>query len=306
MPLAPLVIINPTAGGGHTVRAVGWMRERLAARSEGRLEVTRRAGDAEAIAADATDAGHDRIIAVGGDGTVQEVVNGILSAGGAAELGIVPLGSGNDLARSLGLPFELGSAWRVAIGRDTRLIDAGLASNGAAAQRWFASAGGIGFDAQVAAAMAGRRGLRAGRVGYLLTTLTELRRFENRRLHLTIDGQAVTRDVLFVAIANGAYYGGGMHIAPSARADDGQLDVCIVGDVSRLTVLRQLPNLYRGTHVNHPAVEMRSGASIEADGDRRTRIHLDGEPFGTLPLRVSLDRRVLAVAVPRMPVETRR
>ena len=281
MSLAPLVIVNPTAGGGRALRSVDWLRERLGARPDVRIEITRRPGDAETIAADAVRHGHDRVIAVGGDGTVQEVVNGLLAAGEPAAMGIVPLGSGNDLARSLGLPIELASAWKIAIGHATPDHRRGARPGWQTApKRWFASAGGIGFDAQVAAAMADRSGWQAGRAGYLLTTLAELRRFENRRIRLTIDGATETADVLFVAIANGAYYGGGMRIAPDASVDDGRLDVCVVGDISRLTVLRQLPNLYRGTHVNHPAVTMRSGTIVEADGDGDTRVHLDGEPFG--------------------------
>jgi diacylglycerol kinase (ATP) len=298
MSLAPLVIVNPTAGGGRARRSVTWLRERLAARPDVRLEITRRRGEAEALAAAAGSRGQDRVIVVGGDGTVQEVVNGLLSAGEPAEMGIVPLGSGNDLARSIGLPVELASAWKIAIGHATRRIDVAHARNGSGAERWFASAGGIGFDAQVAAAMADRSGWQAGRAGYLLTTLAELRRFDNRRVRLTIDGATETADVLFVAIANGAYYGGGMRIAPGASIDDGQLDVCVVGDISRLTVLQQLPNLYRGTHVNHPAVSMRSGTIVEAEGDGDTRIHLDGEPFGALPLQVTISHRALAVASP--------
>ena len=230
---------------------------------------------------------------------MQEVVNGLLAEREPAEMGIVPVGSGNDLARSLGLPIELASAWRTAIGYATRRIDVARARNGSGAERWFASAGGIGFDAQVAAAMADRSGWQAGREGYLLATLAELRRFHNRRVRLKIDGVTATADVLFVAIANGEFYGGGMRIAPGASVDDGRLDVCVVGDISRLTVLRQLPNLYRGTHVNHPAVSMRSGTIIEVDGDADTRIHLDGEPFGVLPLHVSISHRGLAVASAR-------
>jgi diacylglycerol kinase (ATP) len=300
MSRAPLVIINPAAGGGRARRSVDWVRERLAPRSEARIEITRRPGDAEALAGNAARLGHDRVIAIGGDGTVQEVVNGLLSAGAQATMGIVPLGSGNDLARSLALPAELATAWRTAIGHAARPIDVAHARNGAGGERWFASAGGIGFDAQVAAAMADRRGWQAGRAGYLLTTLAELRRFEHRRIRLTVDGEAETGDMLFVAIANGAYYGGGMRIAPDALVDDGLLDVCVVGDISRLTVLRQLPNLYRGTHVNHPAVSLRTGTTIEAeaDGGGTTRIHLDGEPFGSLPLHVTIGHRALVVAAP--------
>lgn len=298
MPHAPLVIVNPTAGGGRTLRSVDWLRERLGPRPEARFEVTSRPGDAETLAASAAAAGHDRVIAVGGDGTIQEVVNGLLAAPHAPTLGIVPLGSGNDLSRSLGLPAEPASAWRVAMGSRTSRLDVARARNGEGRERWFASAGGIGFDGQVAAAMLARRGWQAGRAGYLLTTLNELRRFSNRPIRLTVDGISSEHDVLLVAIANGAYYGGGMRIAPDAQPDDGLLDVCVVGDVSRLTAIRQLPNLYRGTHVRHPQVSLLRGRSIDVDGDGATRVHLDGEPFGSLPLRVSVVPGALRVAVP--------
>ena len=126
----------------------------------------------------------------------------------------------------------------------------------------------------------------------------ELRRFENCRVRIALDGQVLERDVLLIAIANGAYYGGGMRIAPDARADDGLLDVCVVGDISRITALRELPNLYRGTHVRHPAVSMHTAVAIDVDGSSGTRVHLDGEPFGSLPLAISLVPRAIEVAVP--------
>ena len=296
MPDAPLVIVNPTAGNGRAARALPWIRERLEPRAEARVEVTGRPGDAERLAAGGRAAGHDRIVALGGDGTVQEVVNGILASGASSSLGIVPLGSGNDLARSLGLPRELGAAWRIAVGERSRPIDVGRATNGAGASRWFASAGGIGFDAQVAAAMVARRGWQGGRAGYLLTALDELRRFENRRVQLSLDGAEHAADVLLVAIANGAYYGGGMRIAPDAQPDDGLLDVCIVGDISRLTAVRQLPNLYRGTHVHHRQVRMERANRVTINGDATALVHLDGEPFGSLPLAIELIPRVLRIA----------
>lgn len=301
MPLAPLVLVNPTAGDGRALRLLPWLRERLASRPDVRLEITSRRGHAEALAREAADA-HDRIVAVGGDGTVQEVVNGILSGGDARpSIGIVPVGRGNDLARSLGLPPDPAAAWRAAIGSGERVIDAARATDGHGRQRWFASAGGIGFDAQVADAMAARRGWLAGRAGYLVTTLLQLRRFSNRRVVLVVDDERRELDVLFLAIANGPYYGGGMRIAPPARVDDGRLDVCVVGDVSRLTAVRQLPNLYRGTHVAHPAVELLAGRSVTVDGDAATLTHLDGEPFGALPIRVEAAPGVLAVATAQPP-----
>jgi diacylglycerol kinase (ATP) len=273
-----------------------WLRERLGPRPEARIEVTGRPGDAESLAAAAAAAGHDRVIVIGGDGTVQEVVNGLLAGGSPAELGVVPAGSGNDLARSMGLPTELASAWRVAVGRETQSIDVARARNGDGTERWFASAGGIGFDAQVAAAMAKPSGWQRGRAGYLLTTLAELRRFQNRRVDVSVDGVTTTPRVLFVAIANGEYYGGGMRIAPGAAVDDGMLDLCVVGDISRLTALRQLANLYRGTHVRHPQVELQRGRSVSISGDAGTLVHLDGEPFGGLPLQIELHAARLTVA----------
>jgi diacylglycerol kinase (ATP) len=298
VPQAPLVIVNPTAGGGRAERIVGWLRERLQSRPEARLEITERAGDAERWAADAAGDGHDRVVAVGGDGTIQEVVNGLVNGAQAATLGIVPVGSGNDLARSLGLPRNPHDCWGLAIGGEERHVDLVRATHAAGGERWFSSAGGIGFDAQVAAAMASRAGWRRRRVGYLLTTLSELRRFSNRRVELTLDGTSETRQVLFVAIANGEYYGGGMRICPGASVDDGMLDLCIVGDISRLAALRELPNLYRGTHIGHPAVEMASARSVVVDGDRSTRVHLDGEPFGRLPVEIQVHARRLTIAAP--------
>lgn len=296
MPHAPLIVVNPAAGAGRAVRLAPWIRERLGRRPDAELRVTTRRGEAEELAAGARGAGFSRVVAVGGDGTVQEVVNGLLADVVPLELGIVPVGTGNDLARSLGLPADPAAAWTVALGHATSPIDVARATNGDGRERWFTSAGGIGFDAQVAEAMANRRGWWAGRAGYLVTTLAELRRFSNRRVTLTIDGQATEIDVLLVAIANGEYYGGGMRIAPGARTDDGRLEICVVGDISRLTAIRQLGNLYRGTHVDHPAVTMHSGSILSVEGDARTRVHLDGEPFGGLPLRVILAARALRVA----------
>ena len=295
---APLVIVNPVAGAGRPARMVGWLRERPELTDGGRLEVTSRRGEAQLLAAEAGERGHSRVVVVGGDGTIQEVVNGLLAGSSPVPgLGIVPLGSGNDLARSLGLPTDPGRAWDVAIGASERPVDVGVAQ-GEGGTRRFASAGGIGFDAQVAAAMAVRRGWQRGQAGYLLTTLAELRRFRNQRVHLIVDGVVITRDVLLVAVANGSHYGGGMKIAPAAKLDDGLLDLCVVGDVSRFTALRQIPNLYRGTHLHHPAVEMLRGSQIEIAGEETTRVHLDGEPWGGLPIRIRVEPSALVVAAP--------
>jgi diacylglycerol kinase (ATP) len=306
-PSAPLLILNPAAGEGRARRLQPWLSRRLRFAGPGaRLIETRGPGHARELALHAADAGHDRVVAVGGDGTVQEVVNGLLEANAGISLGVLAGGNGNDLARSLGLPHRAEEALAIALGGATRSIDVLSATRGsgsAASVRYFAAAGGIGFDAQVAAAMAGpRRRWQHGRLGYALSTLMQLGRFHNRRVDLTIstpDGERrLERRVLFVAFANGMYYGGGMQICPDASLVDGWFDLCVVGDISRLEAARQLPGLYRGRHVSHPAVEFVRASSAQLEGEAGTLAHLDGEPFGALPLAMAVRHLALSVAAP--------
>jgi diacylglycerol kinase (ATP) len=272
-----------------------------------RLVETREAGHAERLAAAATDLGHDRVVAVGGDGTAQEVLNGLMASGvgpdgGPPAFGLVPGGTGNDLARSLGLPLTLMEALTVALGEQTRPLDLGKASH-EGETRYFSAAGGTGFDAEVAFTMAGKRERwQRGRAGYFLSTLNELRRYENRSLSLRLATDAGARQLdgrfLFVAFANGPFYGGGMRICPDASISDGLLDLCLAGDIGRLGALRELPGIYRGKHVDHPLVEMTRVRELRIDGEAGTRVHLDGEPFGMLPVDIGVAAAAVAVAAP--------
>jgi diacylglycerol kinase (ATP) len=291
---------------GHAHELAPRIGEALArSGTDARLLETREPGHAERLAAAATDLGHDRVIAVGGDGTIQEVLNGLMAAGvgpdgGAPVLGIVPGGSGNDLARSLGLPTVPLEALAVALGERTQPLDLGRATSDGTV-RYFAAAGGTGFDAQVAFTMAGRpHRWQRGRVGYFLSTLNELRHFRNRELRLRLADDDGAREVdgrfLFVAFANGAYYGGGMKICPDASTSDGLLDICLVGDISRLGALRELPGIYRAAHVDHPLVEIMRVRELRIEGQADTRVHLDGEPFGALPVDITVLPAAVSVA----------
>jgi YegS/Rv2252/BmrU family lipid kinase len=300
------VIVNPVAGMGRAHELEPRIQAALRHGDvRARVLETREPGHAEQLAAAAADLGHDRVVAVGGDGTVQEVINGLMRGGAPAAppptLGVVPAGSGNDLARSLELPLAPLDALPVAMGQRTRSLDLGLAaSNGA--QRYFHAAGGTGFDAEVAFTMAGRRsGWQRGRAGYFLSTLNELRRYRNRELRIRLATPNGARELegrfLFVAFANGPYYGGGMKICPDASNQDGLLDVCLVGDISRLGALRELPGIYRAAHVNHPLVELVRVLEMRIEGQPGTRVHLDGEPMGGLPVDVRVRPAALQVAV---------
>jgi diacylglycerol kinase (ATP) len=304
----PFIIVNPIAGDGRAGRLRPWLISQLPRHHDTALAVTTARGDAEELAREAIAAGHDRVIAVGGDGTMQEVVNGLVAAGGGT-LGVVPCGRGNDLARSLHIPLDHEAALAIALGEVTTPMDVGRAWRLAVADlpasepRAFVAAGGVGFDAQVAWAMAGPRPFwQKGRAGYFLGTLAELRRFHNQRLRITLDladgPQVVEQTALMAAFANGPFYGGGMRICPDATLTDGQLDVCIVGDLSRTEAMRELPGIYEAKHVRNPHVAFYRARALTIESEETTRIHLDGEPFGSLPLRAEAVPAAINTAVP--------
>ncbi|HYM52775.1 MAG TPA: diacylglycerol kinase family protein [Candidatus Dormibacteraeota bacterium] len=307
-PRAPLVIVNPIAGNGRAHKLAPRIEAWLAQRGlNARLVETRERGHAERLAAAAGGLGHDRVVVVGGDGTIQEVVNGVLADGQLPpdrrlSIGLVPAGSGNDLVRDLALPIDPIGALPAAFGDEERPIDVAVAEDAQGRIRHFVAAGGVGFDAQVAHVMFRHRmPWQKGRVGYFLSTFIELMRFRNRRLQLLLrndDGDVLTdRISLLVAVANGPYLAGGMQICPDADLADGLLDLCVAGDLSRLEALRLLPGMYKGAHVGHPKVEFLRVRSVQFEGDLDARVHLDGEPFGTIPLTVSVLPLALRVAI---------
>ncbi|MDP9468277.1 MAG: diacylglycerol kinase family lipid kinase [Chloroflexota bacterium] len=306
-PQTPLFIVNPIAGSGRAHRLVERIETWLAGQGiDARLVETREKGHAERLAAEATGLGHDRVITVGGDGTLQEVINGLLTAGagtdgGPPAMGVVPAGRGNDMARSIDLPIDPMTCLPIAIGASTRPFDIGRARGADGRVRHFGAAGGVGFDAQVAYTMAVRRRFwMRGEAGYFVATLNELRRNRNGHLRVTLatagGERVVTQNFLFVCFANGPFYGGGMQICPDAAIDDGLLDVCMVGDMSRLEALRELPGIYKAKHVNNPKVEIVRARSVHIEGGMATRIHLDGEPFGSVPVEVSLLPGAISIA----------
>ncbi len=307
-PTTPLFIVNPIAGSGRAHRLLPRIEAWLAEQGiEARILETREAGHAERLAAAASDLGHDRVIAVGGDGTIQEVLNGLLSSGVATDggppaMGLIPSGRGNDLARSVNLPIDPMACLPIALGDTTRPFDVGRAEGADGSRRHFGAAGGVGFDAAVAYTMAVRRRFwMRGEAGYFLGTLNELRRYRNSELVVTLIGddedRVVSQRFLFVAFANGPYYGGGMQICPDARTDDGWLDVCLVGDLSRVAALRELPGIYQAKHLRNPMVEIVRARRLRIEGDGATRVHLDGEPFGNVPVEVTLLPGAVSVAV---------
>ncbi|MGW8692860.1 diacylglycerol kinase family protein, partial [[Kitasatospora] papulosa] len=232
-------------------------------------------------AREAVAGGTGALITVGGDGMMSLALQAV--AGTATPLGAVAVGTGNDFARALGLPIrDPAAAGRLA----AEALKAGTVRSidlGRVGERWFGSVLASGFDSRV-----NDRGNRmrwiGGRFKYDLAILAELAAFRPVPYRLRLDDGPVTEvEATLIAVGNGTTYGGGMRICADAVMDDGLLDVTVVGDCSRTTLLKVFPKVYRGTHLGHPAVTVHrvSSISLEAAG---VTAYADGEPLGPLPL----------------------
>jgi diacylglycerol kinase (ATP) len=299
-----LVILNPQSG--TTRRRWPKLESKLrAALGPFELERTRSSRDAVRIAREAVRAGLDRLVVAGGDGTLSEVVSGLLSAdlGRYAQLGVLPLGTGGDFVRSLGGSGDLGKAIAALGTGGTRTIDAGrityqthLADAGSdvssEADRevtsYFANVASFGLSGLVDELVNRSTKALGGRIAFLMGTIRALAQYRSEQVSILVDGNLVYEGgLVFAAAANGQFFGGGMRVAPNARFDDGKLDLVVVPHRSKLRLAAQLPSLYRGSHVNDPINVTARGTVVEASAaPGRVRLDVDGEPLGSLPARI--------------------
>lgn len=238
--------------------------------------------------------GTDALVVVGGDGMVSLGVNLVAQTG--VPLGIVAAGTGNDLARGLGLPYDdpaaATDALVAALERPTRRIDAGVVRHGEL-RTWFACVVSTGFDA-VVNERANRMTRPRGPSRYTLALLGELATFRPRTYAITIDGVRREQKAMLVSVANNASLGGGMRIVPHAELADGLLDVFIVHPLSRAGLLAVFPKVFRGEHTDHPAVEFVQGSRITIEADHIIA-YADGERIGPLPIDVEVVPGALSV-----------
>jgi diacylglycerol kinase (ATP) len=252
----------------------------------------------------------DAVLVLGGDGTVQRHLAGLVQA--QIPLLIVPAGSGNDFARALGLHTraEALRAWKnfLAGGNNVRSIDVGalnFAGEGARVTKnpmYFSCTVGAGVDAEVARQANSLPDWLRPRGGYFLAAIPALLRFQARRITVTAtqaDGKprALSEPGILAAAANAPWYGHGMRIAPQAELDDGLLEFCFVRDVGKLRLLRVFPKVYRGTHIGLPEVEYFRAARLRIESEVPLAVHADGELVGQTPVEVSMARRALRVIV---------
>jgi diacylglycerol kinase (ATP) len=272
-------LTNPTAGKGRGMRARAAALPRLEAAGFDVLDLSGRdAEEAAELAAKAVTDGVDALVVCGGDGLVHLGTQAV--AGTGTPLGIIPAGTGNDVARYFDLPRKdpAAAAQRITAFR-TRTVDLARSDG-----RWFVTVLAAGFDALVnerANAMTWPR----GRMRYNLATLAELRTFRPLPYVLDLDGTEVRLDAMLVAVGNGPSFGGGLRITEGALLDDGLLDVVIIKPMSKLGLVRTYPKLFRGTHVTHPQYEHHRVRSVTVTAPGIVA-YADGERFGPLPLTV--------------------
>jgi diacylglycerol kinase (ATP) len=284
-------LLNPRAGKGRALRWQSAVTRRLTdSGCRVRPLVGRDAEDSARLAAEAVAAGVDALVVVGGDGLVHEALQHAVPAGVA--VGIVPAGTGNDLARALSLPMgDPLAAVDVVVASHTRRIDLGRAAG-----RYFGTVLATGFDSRVSERAHARRWPR-GQLRYTVATLAELAVFAPIAYTLEIDGTRRQLDAMLVAVGNSESYGAGLRMCHGARLDDGALDIVIIKPVSKSELVRVYPRLYRGGHVTHPRYERVRArrVSLSADG---VVGYADGERLGPLPLEVDVVPAALTVFTP--------
>lgn len=289
------VLGNPAARGG--TGDVEIVVDEI--RAAGRRAVLIRADSAEASAAaarGAVEAGHDRLVVVGGDGLVRIAVDAVAESG--ITLGIVPQGTGNDFARALSLLDGNLDDHVIRALADPVPVDAMRTNHG-----WVASVATVGFSGDVTA-RANRLAWPRGQQRYTVATVLQLPRLRTIRALITVDGTTHDADTTMLSVGNTAFFGGGMRICPDATPDDGLLQAVVIGDVSRGTFLRVFPRVFRGGHVRHPDVATYRGKTIvveAADPDAAAvEVWADGDLLGPLPVTCEVVPGAVRVAGARV------
>jgi YegS/Rv2252/BmrU family lipid kinase len=297
-------IVNPAAGGGHA--GARWPELAARLRESGiafDCLLSEQRGHGVELARQALAAGHRRLVAVGGDGTANEILNGMFADGCApnpeVQLGIVPWGTGNDWASYYGLPGTA-DAWLDLLrsgqycGQD---IGRAVFPQGRDGPRehYFLNCAGTGFDSFLLRSMGSPDGKR---LRYLWSVLTLLRRFRAARLHLELDSDKLAVRALMLEVCLGRSVGAGMRLAPGARANDGSFEVLLIEDLSLPRLLASLPYLYNGRIREHPSVRSWSSPVIKLSADAEQFLQCDGELVDRLPVSIELLPRALQVIAP--------
>lgn len=295
------IILNPNAGRGDGAKRRPELEALLKQAAsalpnppEWEVLLTEKPGGGVERAEQAIERGADLVVAAGGDGTLHEVLNAVF--GKPVRMGLIPVGTGNDSARTLGMGTDLALSIQTILTGRVQKIDVGRTQG-----RYFINVAGCGFDAVVADRV--NRGVKFlhGTAAYIAGMLLSIGKMRPVPMRLTLDDDAQEIRAILCSIANTRSYGGGMWIAPDAQVDDGLFDVCIVGDTSVLEFFEAFPRVYKGTHVTHPKVKIVRAKRVRVETEKPLPVLVDGEVIGTTPAEFVMHPQSIEFMVPVIP-----
>jgi diacylglycerol kinase (ATP) len=276
----------------HEAAAEGLVGDALFSEAPGHLTVL-----AREVLAD----GPALLVVVGGDGSVNEVANAV-AGNGEVEVAVIARGTGWDFARQFGLPRRTADAAQVALHGDSQWLDLGRATYrswaGHEASSYFANVASAGMSGAIAQRANETSKALGAKLSYAWATVAVFARWQNNVVHVSVDAETRSAPMHDVIVANGRFLAGGMKICPDAAPDDGLFDTLLLGDLAKLDLVRNLPKLYRGTHLPHPKAEVLRGAVVTVDSPEPLPVELDGEQPGTTPARFEIVPRALRLRVP--------
>ena len=297
-------VVNPASANGSTRRRWPEIAHRAAELGlAGESLLSERPGHARELARRAAEGGARLVVAVGGDGTVNEVVNGLLAVDGERpELAVIPRGTGIDFVRHFKIPTSLDGAVRVAASGRARPIDAGRITyrswSGEDVSAYFANSASAGMSGAVAQRANASSKALGGKVSFLYATLMVFARWHAAEMEVEVDDERRSGLMYDAIVANCRYLGGGMAMTPDAQPDDGLLDVLLIGDITRRELALTLPKVYRGTHLPHPKAEALRGSRVVVRAPTPLPVELDGEQPGTTPAVFEVVPKALRLRVP--------
>lgn len=293
MAIRVLLIANPKAGMSSRtqVELTAWMA-RLAGHTLA-IEAPESAEDTVKVALRGAAEGYDRILAAGGDGTINRVVSALAET--EVPLGIIPIGTVNVLARELGIPLDPVKALQIGLGDRIRSVDLGTANG-----QYFALMAGMGFDAKVVSEIVPRLKELFGSLAYVTAGLQTLARYKCSQFYLTFEGRTIRVPAWMLVVCNAGYYTYQLSIASGARMDDGLLDVIVFGEQNALDRLTQIGAVFIGQHVKHPNIRYFQTAALSVSAEPPVRLQLDGDTVGVSPVEIDIRRRALRVMAPEV------
>lgn len=295
------MIVNPISGGGRGLK--NWNRVRNNLSGQYDFSLTERRGHAEELVVDCIAEGMRKFLLIGGDGTFHEAINALLKqpycSSQEVTIGLLPSGTGNDWPRSLGIPSHCKKALKIWEAGNSRLVDAGLIGQGEDFRSfsYFNNIAGVGFDSYVAEKYLSKF-KSVGKLSYLMAVLRGFFAYQNQEVRILIGSESFTSKILLLAIGLGKFYGAGMQICPKAELDDGEFDVTVVQDVSKLQMINLMRFLYNGKFSGKKNILERKSDRIRISSREKIYMQADGELIGHTPFELSLLRKAIRVITP--------